>query len=316
MDNTSKIYVAGHGGMVGSAIVRNLMRQRYTNLILRTSKQLDLRRQADTEAFFQKEKPDYVFLAAATVGGIGMNIEKPAEMLYENAMIALNVLKSAAQVNVKKLLYLGATCIYPVGAQQPVKEGLLLKGEPEPTNQAYALGKITGVKFCEYLSREYGVCFLSVMPANAYGINDCFELEKSHVIPAMIARFHKAKEKNLPYVTFLGTGKPQREFLYVDDLASATVFLMQNYTGDLPVNIGTGQEISMRELAELVKKIVGYKGEIRFDTSKPDGAMRRVLDSSRLWEMGWRPQVSLESGLQTAYQWYLKNCLSDEIGEK
>ena len=303
----AKIYVAGHRGMVGSAIVRALEKQGYTNIIKRTSKELDLRRQDKVEEFFATEKPDYVFLAAAKVGGILANSEAPADFMYDNMILEMNVIHSAFQNNVKKLMFLGSSCIYPRMAPQPMKESCLLTSELEKTNEAYALAKISGLKYCEYLNKQYGTDYISVMPTNLYGPNDNYHPEHSHVLPALIRRFHEAKINNLDKVVIWGTGKPLREFLYVDDLADACVFLMNTYSGNETVNLGTGKELTIKELAELVKKVVGFKGEITFDPSKPDGTPRKLLDVSKLEKLGWHYKTELEDGIKLAYNDFLNS---------
>ena len=302
MEKNAKIYVAGHRGMVGSAIVRALKNQGYTNIIIRTSKELDLRRQIDVEEFFAKEKPDYVFLAAAKVGGILANNEAPADFMYDNMILEMNVIHEAYKNKVKKLMFLGSSCIYPRMAPQPMKEDCLLTSELEKTNEAYALAKISGLKYCEYLNRQYNTDFISVMPTNLYGPNDNYHPEHSHVLPALIRRFHEAKENNLNEVVIWGTGTPLREFLYVDDLADACVYLMNTYSGNETVNLGTGKELSIRELAELVKKVVGFKGNITFDTTKPDGTPRKLLNVSKLEKLGWKYKTELEDGIKLAYE--------------
>lgn len=307
MEKEAKIYVAGHRGMVGSAIVRALEKQGYTNIIKRTSKELDLRRQDKVEEFFVTEKPDYVFLAAAKVGGILANSEAPADFMYDNMILEMNVIHSAFQNNVKKLMFLGSSCIYPRMAPQPMKESCLLTSELEKTNEAYALAKISGLKYCEYLNKQYGTDYISVMPTNLYGPNDNYHPEHSHVLPALIRRFHEAKINNLDKVVIWGTGKPLREFLYVDDLADACVFLMNTYSGNETINLGTGKELTIKELAELVKKIVGFKGEITFDPSKPDGTPRKLLDVSKLEKLGWHYKTELEDGIKLAYDDFLHN---------
>lgn len=307
MEKEAKIYVAGHRGMVGSAIVRALEKQGYTNIIKRTSKELDLRRQDKVEEFFVTEKPDYVFLAAAKVGGILANSEAPADFMYDNMILEMNVIHSAFQNNVKKLMFLGSSCIYPRMAPQPMKESCLLISELEKTNEAYALAKISGLKYCEYLNKQYGTDYISVMPTNLYGPNDNYHPEHSHVLPALIRRFHEAKINNLDKVVIWGTGKPLREFLYVDDLADACVFLMNTYSGNETINLGTGKELTIKELAELVKKIVGFKGEITFDPSKPDGTPRKLLDVSKLEKLGWHYKTELEDGIKLAYDDFLHN---------
>lgn len=307
MEKEAKIYVAGHRGMVGSAIVRALEKQGYTNIIKRTSKEVDLRRQDKVEEFFATEKPDYVFLAAAKVGGILANSEAPADFMYDNMILEMNVIHSAFQNNVKKLMFLGSSCIYPRMAPQPMKEAYLLTSELEKTNEAYALAKISGLKYCEYLNKQYGTDYISVMPTNLYGPNDNYHPEHSHVLPALIRRFHEAKINNLDKVVIWGTGKPLREFLYVDDLADACVFLMNTYSGNETVNLGTGKELTIKELAELVKKVVGFKGEITFDLSKPDGTPRKLLDVSKLEKLGWHYKTELEDGIKLAYNDFLNS---------
>lgn len=312
MEKNAKIYVAGHRGMVGSAIVRALKNQGYTNIITRTSKELDLRRQIDVEEFFAKEKPDYVFLAAAKVGGILANNEAPADFMYDNMILEMNVIHEAYKNKVKKLMFLGSSCIYPRMAPQPMKEDCLLTSELEKTNEAYALAKISGLKYCEYLNRQYSTDFISVMPTNLYGPNDNYHPEHSHVLPALIRRFHEAKENNLNEVVIWGTGTPLREFLYVDDLADACVYLMNTYSGNETVNLGTGKELSIKELAELVKKVVGFKGNITFDTTKPDGTPRKLLDVSKLEKLGWKYKTKLEEGIKLAYKDFLNNDMRAE----
>jgi len=305
MEKKSRIYVAGHTGMVGSAIVRCLEKNGYENIIKRTHKELDLTRQEDCEKFFREEKPEYVFLAAAKVGGIHANNTYPADFIMENMLIECNVIRSAFQNNVKKLMFLGSSCIYPKHCPQPMKEEYLLTGPLEPTNEAYALAKISGIKMCQSYNRQYGTRYISVMPANLYGINDRFDEYNSHVIPAMIIKFHKAKTENLPFVELWGTGKPLREFLYVDDMAEACVHLMHHYDGNEPVNIGSGMEISIKELAEIIRDVTGYKGDIVFDSSKPDGTPRRVLNNSKITAMGWKPKTDIRDGIKKEYEYYL-----------
>ena len=312
MDKNGKIYVAGHRGMVGSAIVRALEKNGYHNIVTRTHKELDLTRQDAVEAFFEEEKPDYVFLAAAKVGGIVANNEAPADFLYENMILEMNVIHSAFKNNVKKLMFLGSSCIYPRMCPQPIKEEYLLTGSLEQTNEAYALSKISGLKYCEYLNRQYHTDYISVMPTNLYGPNDNYHPTHSHVLPALIRRFHEAKVDNLPYVTCWGTGKPLREFLYVDDLADACVFLMNNYSGNETVNLGTGNELTIKELTELVAKVIGYTGEIRWDSSKPDGTPRKLLDVSKLESLGWHYKTELEDGIRLSYQDFLTNPMRAE----
>lgn len=309
MNQNDKIYIAGHRGMVGSAIVRKLQSEGYTNIVTRSSKELDLRRQTDVEEFFAQEKPDYVFLTAAKVGGIMANSTYPADFMYDNMIMEMNVIRSSFENKVKKLMFLGSSCIYPRMAPQPMKEDCLLTSSLEPTNEAYALAKISGLKYCEYLNRQHGTNYISGMPTNLYGPNDNYHPQNSHVLPAMIRRFHEAKEAGLPEVVVWGTGKVLREFLYVDDLADACVFLMHNYSGNEPMNIGTGKEISIGDLASTVKKIVGYKGEISFDISKPDGTPRKLLDVTKLEKLGWVYKTEIEDGIEMAY----KDFLSSEI---
>lgn len=302
MNKNSKIYVAGHRGLVGSAIVRNLQKKGYLNIIGRTHKELDLTNQVNVRKFFEEERPEYVFLAAAKVGGINANNTYPADFIYENLMIQNNIIKAAHDFKVKKLLFLGSSCIYPKNSPQPIKEEYLLSGYLEPTNEAYALAKISGLKMCQFYKKQYGDNFISVMPTNLYGPNDNYDLETSHVMPALIRKFHEAKVNNSPYVEVWGTGKPLREFLHVDDMADACVFLMENYDGDEFFNVGTGKEVSIKELAEMIKEIVDYKGELRFDESKPDGTSRKLLDVSRLKKAGWSYKVELCDGVESTYR--------------
>jgi GDP-L-fucose synthase len=345
MNKNSRIYVAGHKGLVGSAIVRKLQSEGYANLILRSHKELDLMRQAEVEAFFKAEKPDYVFLAAAKVGGILANNIYPAEFIYENLMIESNVIHHAYKAGVKKLLFLGSSCIYPRDCPQPMKEEYLLSGKLEPTNEPYAIAKIAGIEMCQSYNRQFGTRFISVMPTNLYGPGDNFDLETSHVLPALIRKFHEAKARDQKSevggrrleaeedredvasdlkrsapptssersersssssVTFWGTGTPRREFLHVDDLADACVFLMDNYEDSEIINIGVGKDISISELADLIKDIVGFKGTIRYDRTKPDGTPRKLLDVSRLRAAGWQPKISLRQGIEWTYRWYVK----------
>ncbi|MDP4179397.1 MAG: GDP-L-fucose synthase, partial [Bacillota bacterium] len=293
MEKNSKIYVAGHRGLVGSAIVRNLKSKGYTNIIGKTHAELDLTNQQSVRNFFEEEKPEYVFLAAAHVGGINANNTKPADFIYINMEIQNNVIKSAHDFKVKKLLFLGSSCIYPKMCPQPIKEEYLLSGYLEPTNEGYALAKISGLKMCQFFKRQYGDNFISCMPTNLYGSNDNFDLETSHVMPALIRKVHEAKINNMQQVEIWGTGKPLREFLYVDDMADACVFLMENYCGEEHVNIGTGKEVTIRELAEMIKDVVGFEGELRFNTSKPDGTPKKLLDVSKLEGLGWKYNVEL-----------------------
>ena len=305
MDKEAKIYVAGHRGMVGSAIVRRLEKEGYGNLVLKTSSQLDLRNQGQVEQFFSEEKPEYVFLAAAKVGGIVANSKHPADFMYDNMILEMNVIHSAFVNQVKKLMFLGSSCIYPRMAPQPMPENCLLTSSLEQTNEAYALAKISGLKYCEYLNRQYGTDYISVMPTNLYGPNDNYHPEHSHVLPALIRRFHEAKTENKPEVVIWGTGAPLREFLYVDDLADACLFLMNHYSGNETVNLGTGKELSIAGLAELVGRAVGYQGKITFDPSKPDGTPRKLLDVSKLTGLGWTYKTELEEGIALAYDDFL-----------
>lgn len=305
MESNSRIYVAGHQGMVGSAILRKLRAEGFTNILTCPFEDLDLRRQDEVEKFFAAEKPDYVFLAAAKVGGILANSTYPADFMYENMMIEMNVIKAAFDNAVKKLMFLGSSCIYPRLAPQPMPEECLLTSALEETNEAYALAKISGLKFCQYLNRQYGTGYISVMPTNLYGPHDNYHPENSHVMPAMIRRFHEAKAAGSKSVTVWGTGTPRREFLYVDDLADACLFLMNNYSGQEALNIGTGKEISISELASTVKKIIGYEGDIVYDRSKPDGTPRKLLDVSKLEALGWKYKTELEAGIRLAYEDFL-----------
>ncbi len=312
MDLNSKIYVAGHRGMVGSAIVRELQRQGYHNLVLRTHQELDLTRQEAVEAFFEQEKPEYVFLAAAKVGGIVANQKALADFMYVNMILEMNVIHSAWRNGCRKLLFLGSSCIYPRLAPQPMREDCLLTGSLEQTNEAYALAKISGLKYCEYLNRQYGTDYISVMPTNLYGPNDNYHPEHSHVLPALIRRFHEAKVSHAESVTCWGDGTPLREFLYVDDLANLCVFLMNNYSGNQTVNAGTGKELTIRQLTELVAKVVGYHGQILWDTSRPNGTPRKLLDVSKATALGWTYRTELEEGIRLAYQDFLNNPIRAE----
>ena len=330
MDKLSKIYLAGHKGLVGSAIHRKLKELEYANIIVRTHEELDLTRQEQVESFFAREKPEYVFLAAAKVGGILANATYPAEFIYDNLAIEVNTIHAAYRYRVKKLLFLGSSCIYPRECPQPMKEDYLLTGPLEPTNEAYAIAKIAGIKMCQAYNTQYGTKFISVMPTNLYGPNDNFDLETSHVLPALVRKFHLAKlaaeekwdlieidervfgkipadiKEVLPKVKLWGNGKPRREFLHVDDLADACVFLMNNYDGSEIVNIGVGSDLSIAELAEMVAEVVGFKGEIIFDTSKPDGTPQKLLDVTRLKNFRWSPQIDLVRGIEQTYNWYLE----------
>ena len=312
MEKDAKIYVAGHRGMVGSAISRELARQGYLNIITRTHAELDLCRQDAVDAFFATEKPEYVFLAAAKVGGIQANAEAPADFMYQNMMLEMNAIHAAWRNGCKKLEFLGSSCIYPRLAPQPMREDCLLTSSLEETNEAYALAKIAGLKYCAYLNKQYGTDYISVMPTNLYGPNDNYHPEHSHVLPALIRRFHEAKEACASTVTCWGDGSPLREFLYVDDLANLCVFLMNHYRGDETVNAGSGKEVSIRELAELVVRVVGYDGEILWDTSKPNGTPRKLLDVSKAAALGWRYQTELEDGIRLAYADFLNNPMRAE----
>jgi len=307
MEKNSKIYVAGHNGMVGSAIIRNLKERGYTNIVYRSSKELDLRRQIEVEKFFEDEKPEYVYLAAAKVGGIHANNTYPAEFIYDNLMIETNIIHSAYKNKVKKLLFLGSSCIYPKFAKQPIKEEYLLEGKLEETNEAYAIAKITGIELCKFYRRQYGCDFISAMPTNLYGINDNFDLETSHVMPALIRKFHEAKINNEKEVVMWGTGKPKREFMYVDDLADALNHLMLNYSDEIHVNMGTGEDIEIGELGKIIKEVVGYRGKIVNDLSKPDGTPRKLLDVTKLKDTGYTHKVELKEGIERVYEWYLEN---------
>lgn len=305
MKKEDKIYVAGHNGMVGSSIVRKLEREGFTNLVTRSSKELNLINQAEVLAFFEKEKPDYVFLAAAKVGGIQANNTYKGDFLYDNLMIQTNVIHASHAYPVKKLLFLGSSCIYPKFAQQPISEDSLLTGALEPTNEPYAIAKIAGIKLCDAYRDQHGCNFISAMPTNLYGPNDNYDLAGSHVLPAMIRKFHEAKETNGKEVVVWGTGKPMREFLYVDDLAEACYFLMENYNEPGAINVGTGSDITIEDLAHLVKKIVGFEGDIVFDTSKPDGTPKKQLDVSKINALGWKATIDLEEGIRQAYASFL-----------
>ncbi len=303
----AKIYVAGSNGMVGSAIVRALKAKGYINLVVKSSKELDLKNQQAVRDFFSQEQPEYVFLAAAKVGGIHANNTYPATFIYDNIMIQSNVIQAAYDFNVKKLLFLGSSCIYPKFAPQPIKEEYLLTGSLEPTNEAYAIAKIAGLKMCQFYKQQYGCNFISAMPTNLFGVNDNFNLENSHVLPALLRKFIEAKQNNKQEVTIWGSGTPMREFLFVDDLAEACLFLMENYNGNETVNIGTGEDVSIKELAETIMKIVGFEGNLIFDASKPDGAPRKLLNVSKINTLGWKHQTNLEEGIQKTLNWIQKN---------
>lgn len=304
MEKSAKIYVAGHNGLVGSAVVRNLTQKGYSNIVGKSSKELDLTNQKDVMEFFENEKPEYVILAAAKVGGIHANNTYPAQFIYENLMIETNIIHSAYKCNVKKLLFLGSSCIYPKLCPQPIKEEYLLTGPLEETNEAYAIAKICGIELCKFYRRQYGCDFISAMPTNLYGINDNFDLASSHVLPALIRKFHEAKISGQKEVVLWGTGRPRREFLYVDDLADALCFLLENYSGESHVNIGSGVDLEIKELANIVKNIVGFEGEIVNDLSKPDGTPQKLLDVSFLKSLGWEYRTKIESGIKSVYTWY------------
>ncbi len=306
MQKNSKIYVAGHRGMVGSAIVRELERQGYTNIVTRTHAELDLCRQADVEIFFEDERPEYVIDAAALVGGIKANSERPAEFMYINMQIQQNLIWMAFKSDVKKFLFLGSACMYPKECPQPMKEEYLLTGLPEVTNEGYALAKVCGSRLCSYISREYGRKFISAIPANSYGIGDSFDPEHSHVIPALLMKYHKAKENGDKEVVLWGTGAAKREFINNRDIASACIFLMNNYSSSEPINVGTGEEVSIMELSQMIKRITGFEGEIVTDPTKPDGMMRRICDNSKIYALGWKTEVSLEEGIKELNELYLK----------
>lgn len=307
MEKEARIYVAGHMGMVGSALVRNLQAKGYTNLLLRSIDELDLTRQSDVERFFETERPEYVFLAAAKVGGIVANNSFPAEFIYINLQIQNNVIHSSYKFGVKKLCFLGSSCIYPKFAPQPIKEEYLLDGKLEPTNEPYAIAKIAGIKMCQAYNRQYGTNYISVMPTNLYGYNDNFDLTTSHVVPALIRKFVEAKKTHSQTVTIWGTGTPRREFLFVDDMADACVFLMEHYNDSEIINIGVGEDVTIAGLATIIKEEVGFEGEIVYDTSKPDGTPRKLLDVSRLHSLGWRAKTSLREGIRKTVEWYKEN---------
>jgi GDP-L-fucose synthase len=307
MLKSSKIYVAGSNGMVGSAIVRTLEANGYSNIVVKSSKELDLKNQQAVHDFFNQEQPEYVFLAAAKVGGIHANNTYPATFIYDNIMIQSNVIQAAYEFNVKKLLFLGSSCIYPKFAPQPIKEEYLLTGSLEPTNEAYAIAKIAGLKMCQFYKQQYGCNFISAMPTNLFGINDNFNLEKSHVLPALLRKFIEAKQNNQHEVSIWGSGSPMREFLFVNDLAEACLFLMENYNGVETVNIGTGEDVTIKKLAETIMKIVGFEGNLVFDSSKPDGTPRKLLDVSKINNLGWKHKVTLEEGIKRTLNWIEEN---------
>lgn len=307
MNPNSKIYIAGHNGMVGSAIWRHFLKNGYTNLIGVNSYHLDLRKQNDVLAFFNKVKPEYVVVAAAKVGGILANDSQPADFIYDNLSIQTNLIDCSHKHDVKKLLFLGSSCIYPKFAKQPIVEDELLNGHLEPTNEAYAIAKIAGIKMCQSYRKQYGCNYISAMPCNLYGMNDNFDLTTSHVLPALIRKFHEAKIKNLPQVKCWGTGSPMREFLYVDDLADACLFLMNNYNDSKHINVGYGVDISIHDLVEIIRNVVVYEGEVVWDTTKPDGTPKKLMDSSKLFSMGWKPNMSLNDGIEKTYGWFKNN---------
>lgn len=305
MERNAKIYIAGHTGLVGLAILTRIKKDKYRHILTRTHEELNLLQQAGVEDFFRKEKPEFVFLAAAKVGGIQANISYPAQFLYENLQIQNNVLHCAYLYGVKKLLFFGSACAYPANSLQPIKEEYLLSGLPEPTNEAYAVAKISGMKMCQAYNRQYGTNFICAIPTNIYGPGDNFDSEESHVIPALLRRFHEAKFKKAASVSIWGSGRPLREFIYVDDIADASLFLMKHYKGSEIINIGTGEEISIKELAYLIKDIVSFGGKVIFNPLRPDGILRKVLDGAKLKKLGWKAQVSLKKGIEKTYKWYV-----------
>jgi GDP-L-fucose synthase len=315
MHHHDKIFVAGHRGLVGSAIVRRLQSSGYENLALRSRQELDLEDQAGVFRFFEEERPDYVFFAAAKVGGILANSTYPADFIRDNLAVELNVIEAAYRARVKKLLFLGSSCIYPKLAPQPIKEEYLLTGELEPTNEWYAIAKIAGIKLCQAYNQQYGTRFISAMPTNLYGPNDNFDLQTSHVLPALLRKFHEAKENGAPEVVVWGSGRPRREFLHVDDLADACVYLMEHHEGSEIVNVGVGEDVSIRELAELIRDVVGYEGELVFDASKPDGTPRKLLDVSRIRGLGWAATIPLREGVEQTYDWYLAHRVNPTVAD-
>lgn len=306
MEKNAKIFVAGHNGLLGSTIIKRLKKEGYKNIITRSHSQMDLTRQSVVEKFFDSNRPQYVILCAAKVGGIKSNMNNPADFIYENLAIELNVINASYRAGVKKLLFFGSACSYPKDASQPMKEKYLLQGEPEPTNEAYAMAKLAGIKLCQAYNRQYRTDFISAIPINAYGPGDNFDYEDSHVIPALIRKFHEAKVRNKYSVTLWGSGRPLREFIYVDDLAAASIFLMNIYNDPTPINIGSGEEITIRSLAEIVKQVTGFNGRILFDTVKPDGAKRKLIDSTKINQLGWKAQIGIYKGIEMTYAWYLK----------
>lgn len=311
MDKNAKIYIAGHRGLVGSALLRNLQAKGYKNLIYKTHTELDLTNQTTVDGYFGEEKPEYIFLSAAKVGGIGANSTYPADFIMENLLIECNIIRAAWKYKAKKLLFLGSSCIYPKNCPQPIKEEYLLTGPLEPTNEAYALAKIAGLKMCRYFNEQYGNKFISCMPTNLYGPNDNYDLNNSHVLPALLRKFYEAKIEGRSHVVVWGSGTPLREFLHVDDMVDACLFLMENYNEDQHVNIGSGVEISIKDLAYLIKDIVEYDGEIRFDTSKPDGTLRKIVDAEKLNGLGWKASISLKDGVRMSYEWFMRNKVSN-----
>jgi len=314
MNKNSKIYVAGHNGMVGSAIVRRLKADGYMNIVSRCHSELDLTQQSAVEGFFVEENPEYVFMAAARVGGIMANMSEQVQFLLENLQMDCSIIDSAYRHGVKKLLFLGSSCIYPQNAKQPIPEKSLLTGSLEPTNEGYAIAKIAGIKLCEYFKKQYGADFISIMPCNLYGYNDNFNTERSHMLPALIRRFHEAKVNNSDTVTVWGTGKAYRELLFVDDLANACVFVMNNFSGNDLLNVGYGVDYTIAEIADMLRKISGFEGSIIYDSTKPDGMFRKIVDSSRIRVMGWKPEVELYEGIRMTYNWYVNNI--DNIARK
>lgn len=307
MEKNSRIYIAGHSGLVGSALQRELERQDYNSLVIRASSELDLRDQKATEDFFSKKKPEYVFLAAAKVGGIKANMEHPAEFIYDNIQIQTNVIHSSWEFGIKRLLFLGSNCMYPKDAPQPFHENSILSGKIEPTNEPYGAAKIAGMIMCQAYNRQYGANFVTAIPATQFGPNDNFSSEDSHFIPALIRKFHEAKEKNAQRVVLWGTGRPRREIMYVDDLAKCLIFLMNSYSSSEPINIGVGYDLTIEEIGRSIGKIVGFRGEMEFDRTKPDGIMKKLLDSSKISNLGWKPQIDLEEGLAETYKWFRNN---------
>lgn len=307
MKKNSRIYIPGHTGLIGSALIRKYNREGFTNIITKSHKELDLRSEAKVKKFFQKEKPEYVILAAAKVGGIKVNMAYPAQFMSDNLLIQNNVILSALEFNVKKLLYISCGCAYPTKSKQPIKEDYLLNGKPEITNEGFAIAKITAMKLCEKIYIEYKREFISCIAANTYGENDHFEEERSHVISALIKRFHHAKKNNIPSVSIWGTGKAKREFIYVDDLADGLHLLMQKYSDLETINLGTGEEVSIKKLSNIIQKVIGYKGEIQFDSTKPNGMMRRVFDNKKITALGFKPKITIEDGIKRAYNYFLEN---------